>query len=162
MAALSWSASSSPLDSKDSFRADTVPGFSPEGYVAELDEALLRIEGYRVGVRARRATLVHEARDVNGLDGVFALRYFNRRFSGHVGEYGLGPIDLMQALGDMYAPGAIEDAVARVDALIDEGIRMGTGSWEHEPNMASLRQAHPGSGDRSMSRALDWGHLIYR
>ncbi|MHA7263689.1 hypothetical protein ACX80W_10855 [Arthrobacter sp. TMN-37] len=141
---------------------DTVPGFPPERYEAELDEALARIEEYRVGIRTRRAELVQEAREMDALNGVFALRYFNRRFSGNLGEYGLGPINLPQALGDLYPREVIEEAVARSDAMIDEGIGMGVGSWDHEPNIAYLRQAHPGFNDRALSDALDWGHLIHR
>ena len=73
-----------------------IPGFSPERYEAELDEALARIEKYRVGVRVRRAKHVEEAREMDVLNGVFALRYFNRRLSGHVGLHGLVPIDIIQ------------------------------------------------------------------
>jgi hypothetical protein len=141
---------------------DTVPNFPPERYEAEFDEALARIEQYRVGVRARRVELVQEARKMDALNAVFALRYYNRRFSGHIGEYGLGAIDLLQALGDLHPPQVIEEAVARADAMTDEGIRMGVGSWDHEPNIAYLRQAHPGFNDRALSQALDWGHLIHR
>lgn len=141
---------------------DTVPGFPPDRYAAELDRALTRMEELRVGVRSRRARLVEEAREMDVLNGVFALRYYNGRFSGHPGEYGLGPIDLIHALGDLYPREVIEEALARADALIKEGIAMGIGSWDSEPNMAYLRQAHPGFDDRALGKALDWGHLIYR
>ncbi|MGQ1839207.1 hypothetical protein ACT4S2_12195 [Kocuria turfanensis] len=139
-----------------------LPGFPPERYEAELDAALARIDEAQVGVMARREQLIAEARTLDRLNAVFTVRYFNRRFSGHVGEYGLGRINLVDALGDLYSRRQITEAVQRCDALIDEGIRMGIGSWDHEPNMAHLRRAHPGFSDRSLSQALDWGHLIHR
>ncbi|MGJ9371898.1 hypothetical protein [Nesterenkonia sp. CF4.4] len=141
---------------------DTVPGFTPGRYEHELDEALARIKESQVGVRARRVKLVEEAREMDVLDAVFALRYFNARFSGHIGQYGLGPIDIIEALGDLYPQEVIEEAAARASALISEGIDMGIGSWDHRPNAAYLRQAHPGFNDRAVSDALDWGHMIHR
>lgn len=141
---------------------DTVSGFPPERYEAELDEALVRIEEYRVSVWARRAKLVEDALEMDALHAVFALQYFNGRFSGHVGQYGLGPINLFEALGDLYSQEVIEEAISRAGAMISEGISMGIGSWDHDPNMTYLRQAHPGFSDKALGDALDWGHLIYR
>jgi len=140
----------------------TIGDFPPERYETELDTALAGIEETKIRVAARRAKDVAEARQLDLLNAVFALHYFNRRFSGHVGEYGLGPIDLYEALSDLHPREQIDEAVQRSDALIEEGIRMGVGSWDHEPNMAHLRAAHPGFSDRALSKALDWGHLIYR
>ncbi len=141
---------------------ETIGGFPPERYEDELDAALAGIEEARIRVVARRAEHVAEARELDPLNAVLDLHYFNRWFSGLVGQYGLGRIDLREALGDLYAHEEIDEAVVRSDALIEEGIRMGIGSWEHEPNMAHLRAAHPGFSDRAVSRALDSGHLIYR
>ncbi len=141
---------------------DTVPGFPAERYAAELDDALARIEVAKVDVRARRAQDVAEAREMDLLDAVFALHYFNRRFSGHAWQYGLGPIDIVEALGDLYSRKKIDEAVVRCDALIAEGIRLGYGAWDTDADMNRLRQAHPGFSDRSLGRALNWGYLIGR
>ncbi|QCU77962.1 hypothetical protein E7744_07015 [Citricoccus sp. SGAir0253] len=139
-----------------------LPGFPPERYEAELDAALTRIDEEQVRVMSRREQLITEARQLDPLDAVFTIHYFNRRFSDRVGEYGLGRINLIDALGDLYSREQVTEAVHRCDALIDEAIRMGYGSWEHESNMARLRRSHPGFSDRSLSSALDWGHLIHR
>lgn len=48
------------------------------------------------------------------------------------------------------------------DPMLEEGIRMGAGSWDHETDTARLRRAHPGFGDRALSRARDRGHLVHR
>ncbi|GAA1747249.1 hypothetical protein [Kocuria aegyptia] len=141
---------------------ETIGGFPPERYETQLDATLAGIEKEKVRVAARRAKDIAEARELDLLNAVFDLHYFNWRFSGHIGEYGLGPIDLVEALGDLWSREQIDEAVARSDALIEEGIRMGAGSWDHEPNMAHLRAAHPEFSDRALSRALDWGHLIHR
>lgn len=139
-----------------------LPDFPPERYAAELDAALARIDEAQVGVMVRREKLIAEARELDALNAVFTIRYFNLRYSGHVGEYGLGRINLVDALGDLCSREQITGAVARCDALIEEGIRMGIGSWDHEPNMAHLRAAHPGFRDRALIEVLDWGHLIHR
>ena len=141
---------------------EIVPGFPPERYEAELEDALARIEMAKVDVLARRAKHVAEARELNALNAVFTLHYFNRRFSGHIGEYGLGPIDLLEALGDLHSREQIDEAVTRSNTLIEEGIRLGYGPWDTEADLAHLRQAHPGFTDRALGRALDWGHLIGR
>ncbi|MHA7263690.1 hypothetical protein ACX80W_10860 [Arthrobacter sp. TMN-37] len=141
---------------------DTIPGLPAEHYEAGLDEALMRIEAFKAEVRDRRARLVAEARESDALNAVFALHYYNRRYSRHVGQYGLGEIDLEDALGDLFSRKQIHEKVMRSDALIEEGIRMGRGSWDHEPNMAHLRQTHPGFNDQALSDALGWGHVMHR
>ncbi|GGG61547.1 hypothetical protein GCM10011374_25760 [Kocuria dechangensis] len=141
---------------------DTVPGFGPERYESELEAALARIEQYRVGVRARRAKNLAQAREMDVLNAVFALHYFNRRFSGHVGEYGLGRIDPEEALGDLYTRKQIAEAVTRSNALIEEGLRMGIGPMDIHADMDRLRAAHPGFNDRALSDAVNWGYLIHR
>lgn len=139
-----------------------LPGFPPERYETELDAALARIDEAQMGVMARRQQLIAEARRTDALNAVFTLRYFNRRYSRQVVEYGLGQIDLVDALGDLWPRERIAEAMQRCDALIDEGIRMGIGSWDHEPDLAHLRAAHPGFADRALVDALDWGHLVHR
>lgn len=140
----------------------TVPGFPSERYESELDEALARIYEAQIGVLAREEKMIAEARELDLSNAVFAIHYFNRRYSGHVTQYGLGRISLGEALGDLYSREQIAGAVARADALIDEGIRMGIGPWKSEADMGHLRQAHPGFSDRALGEALDWGHLIHR
>ena len=141
---------------------DTVPGFPRERYEAELNEALERIYEAQLGVLAREEKMIAEVRELDLSNAVFAIHYFNRRYSGHVSQLGLGRINLVEALGDLYSREQIAGAVARADALIDEGIRMGIGPWNSEADMGRLRQAHPGFSDRALGEALDWGHLIQR
>ncbi|MET4134143.1 hypothetical protein [Pseudarthrobacter sp. PvP090] len=141
---------------------DTVPGFPRERYEAELDEALDRIYEAQLGVLVREEKMVAEVRELDLSNAVFAIHYFNRRYSGHVSQLGLGRINLGEALGDLYSRMQIAGAVARADALIDEGLRMGVGPRNSEADMGHLRQAHPGFSDRSLGEALDWGHLIHR
>ena len=136
---------------------DTVPGFPPERYESAFDAALARIEEYRVGARARRAKDVAQAREMDVLHAVFALHFFNRRFSGHVGEYGLGRIDLDEALGDLYSGEQIAEAVTRSNTLIEEGLRMGIGPMDFHADMDRLRAAYPGFNDHALSDALSWG-----
>jgi hypothetical protein len=52
-----------------------------------------------VDVVARREKMIDRARELDALDAVFALHYSNRRFSGRIAEYGVGRIDLVEALG---------------------------------------------------------------
>lgn len=141
---------------------DTVPGFPPERYKGELDAALARIHEAQIGVLVRREKMIANARERDLSNAVFAIHYYNRRFAGHVGEYGLGRIKLGEALGDLHTREQIAGAVVRADALIDEGIRMGIGPWNSEADMGHLRLAHPGFSDRALGEALDWGHLIHR
>jgi len=139
-----------------------VPGFPPERYEAELNEALAWIDEAQLGVLAREEKMIAEVRVLDLNNAAFAIHYYNRRYSGHVSQYGLGRINLIEALGDLYSREQIAGAVARADALIDEGIRMGIGPWNSEADMGHLRQAHPGFSDRALGEALDWGHLIHR
>ncbi|MFI7484121.1 hypothetical protein ACH9EU_17110 [Kocuria sp. M1R5S2] len=140
----------------------TVPGFPPERYEAELDNALARIDERRVEVLARRAQHVAEARELDMLNAVFALHYFNQRFSGHVGEYGLGRIDLVDALGDLYSREQINEAVTRADALIDDGQRCAYFSDDDGRQIRWLRQNHPGFVEAHLHRAADWGYMLNR
>ncbi|MGJ9373304.1 hypothetical protein [Nesterenkonia sp. CF4.4] len=142
--------------------SDTIPDLPLERYELALDEALTRIHGHRAEVWARRAALVAQAHEMDALNAVFALHYYNRRYSGHIGEYGLGQIDLVDALGSRFLRGQIDEEVRRSDALIEEGIRRGAGSWDKEPNMAALRRDFPGFEDRALNDALDWGHVTHR
>jgi hypothetical protein len=141
---------------------NTVPGFPAERYETELDDALAGIEEAKVRVVARRAKDVAEVRKLDMLNAVFALHYFNRRFSRHVGEYGLGPIDLVEALGDLFTSEQIDEAVRRSNVLIEEGLRMGIGPMDILADMDRLRAAHPGFRDQALSEAVDWGYLMHR
>jgi hypothetical protein len=139
-----------------------LPDFPPERYGTELDDALARIDEEQVGVLVRREKMIAEARELDMINAVFAIYYFNSRYSRHVGEYGLGPIKLAEALGDLYSREQIAEAVSRAGALIDEGIRMGYGPWDWDADMDHLRQTHPGFSDRALGEALDWGRFFGR
>jgi hypothetical protein len=139
-----------------------LPGFPQERYGRELDDALARIDEEQVGVLVRREKMIAQARELDMVNAVFAIYYFNSRYSRHVCEYGLGPIPLADALGDLYTPEQIAEAAARADALISEGIRMGYGPWDWDADMAHLRQTHPGFSDRALGDALDWGRFFGR
>lgn len=140
----------------------TNPGFPQERYEAELDAALARIDEAQIGVMVRREKMIADARELDLSNAVFAIHYYNRRYAGHVGEYGLGRISLGEVLGDLYSREQVAGAVARADALIDEGIRMGIGPWNSEADKGHLRLAHPGFSDRALAEALGWGHFIHR
>lgn len=141
---------------------EIVPGFPRGRYEAELDDALPRIEMDKVNAMDRRATLIANARELNALNAVFTLHYFNQRFSGSTGQYGLGPIDLVEALGDLHSSAQIEEAVTRSNALIQEGLRLGNGPWDWKADLAHLRRAHPGFTDCAMGEALDWAYFMTR
>ena len=78
---------------------DNLPRLPPATYEAELDDALARIDEAQVAVRVRREKMIAESRELVLISAVFAIHYYNRRYSGHVGEYGLGRIRLGGALG---------------------------------------------------------------
>ena len=139
-----------------------LPGFPPERYGTELDDALVQIDEAQVAVLVRREKMIAEARELDLINAVFAIHYFNSRYSRHVCEVGLGPIKLAEALGDLYSPEQIAGATARADALITEGIRMGYGPWDWDADMDRLRRAHPGFSDRALGDALDWGRFFGR
>lgn len=111
---------------------------------------------------ARRAALVAGAHELNALNSVFTLHYFNQRYSRSTWQYGLGPIDLVEALGDLHSSAQIEEAVTRSNALIQEGLRLGNGPWDWEADLAHLRRAHRGFTDRAMGEALDWARYMTR
>jgi hypothetical protein len=140
---------------------DTVPGFGPERYAAELDYALDVIEVVRAGDLARRGELLAQARQMDVLNAVFALRYFNRRFSQRQ-LYGQGPIDLVDALGDLYSREQIDEAVVRSDGLIDEAIDISSGPWDWNADMIRLYLAHRGFNDKALADALSFGRYIQR
>lgn len=100
---------------------ETIGGFPHERYEAELDAALARIEEAQVKARARRQQRITEARQLDLLNAVFALYYFNSRHSRHPAEAGLGSIGLYEALGDLYTREQIDEAKKRSGALIEEG-----------------------------------------
>jgi hypothetical protein len=143
---------------------NTVPGFPHERYDAELDAALAGIAEAQVGVRERRQKRITEARGLDLLNTVFELHHFNRRFARHVGEYGLGEIDLDEALGDLYSVEQIEEAKSRASELLSSAARIGYEQWDLEASkaMESLRLNHPGFRRESLSHALQYGWWLGR
>lgn len=99
----------------------TIAGFPPERYEAELEAALPRIHEAQEKARVRRAKFVAEAREMDSLNAVFSIYYFNSRYASHPQEVGLGTISLTEALGDLYSHEQIEETKARCSALIEEG-----------------------------------------
>lgn len=98
------------------------------------------------------------------MNSVFALRYFNRRYSDqHVKLYSLGPINIHETLWHLHPEAEIDAALIRVDDLIKDAFK----SVSYEPRaagarMQELRQAHPGFNNRSLNAAMDWRYLINR
>lgn len=139
------------------------PGYSPERYESELDEALALSERHRDRTRRRRRRMIEKARDEYLLDAVFTLRYYNRRFSGHAGEYRMGQIDIHGALGDLYTTADLDDAVMKADALINDGLQAPFGDFDKpEQSKRVLRSAHPGFNERNLSDAMFWGYHYSR
>lgn len=139
------------------------PGYSHERYESELDEALALSEHLREGTRRRRLQMIEEARQEPLLDAVFILRYYNRRFSGHVGEYRMGQIDIHGALGDLYTAADLDDALLRTDALINDGLQAPFGDFDKpEQSKRVLRSAHPGFNEKNLSDAMFWGYHYAR
>lgn len=141
---------------------ETVGGFPPERYGAELDAALARIEAARVDVRARRVKRIAEARRLDPLNAVFALYYFNSRHAEHPAEAGLGSIDLYEALGDLYPREQIDEARERSGALIREGWSCAYHPDDNGRQFQQLREHHPGFIDAHLHEAAGWGHLFNR
>ncbi|MCK6208933.1 hypothetical protein KZX45_00040 [Georgenia sp. EYE_87] len=139
-----------------------LPGFPPERYGTELDDALARIDEDQVVVLVRREQMIAEARERDLLNAVFSIYYFNSRYSRHDSEVGLGPIKLADALGDLYTHEQLSEAAARANALITDGIRMGYGHLDWNADMDHLRRSHPGFSDRALGDALDWGRFFGR
>lgn len=126
-----------------------------------MDDALLRVNEAQLSALARREQLIATAREEDALTAVFIIHYFNCRYSGHTGQYGLGRISLIDALGDLHTREQISSGVARTDALIEEGKRMGIGTRDTHADMKHLRQAHRGFMDAALGNALAWVHLIH-
>ncbi|KUG52958.1 hypothetical protein AVL61_12090 [Kocuria rosea subsp. polaris] len=141
---------------------ETIGGFPPERYETQLDAALSGIEEAKARVAARRAKDIAEARQLDALNAVFELHYFNCRFSGHIGEYGLGPINLSEALGDLFDCEQIDEAVTRSDALIEEGWSCAYYPDDNGRQVQQLREHHPGYTDAHLHQAADWGYFMNR
>lgn len=140
----------------------TIGGFPSERYEAELDAALPRIQEAQVKARARRAEFVAEARAMDPLNAVFSIYYFNSRHAGHPAEAGLGSINLVEALGDLYSVEQIEAAKARSRALIEEGWTCAYYPDDNGRQIQQLRDHHPGFTDTHLHKAADWGYFMNR
>lgn len=97
-----------------------VPGFPTERYEQALNEAEDLVRTNRERARQRRAELVDAARKEDVLNAVFALRYFNQRYSGHVAEYDLGQVNIYESLRDLHNQ-------AEIDAAVGSGRRTNQG-----------------------------------
>ena len=141
---------------------ETIGGFPPERYEAELDAALPRIHEAQLKARARRAEFVAEARSMDALNAVFSIYYFNSRHSTHPQEAGLGSIKLYEALGDLYTEEQIEAAKARSSALIEDGWTCAYYPDDNGRQVQQLREHHPGFTDAHLNKAADWGYFMNR
>jgi plasmid maintenance system killer protein len=141
-----------------------VPGFPEERYEQALDEARALVTTNRERALQRRSELIDAARKDDVLNSVFALRYFNERYSNqHVRQYNLGRVNIHETLRDLHSEADIDAALIRVDALINDAFK----SVSYEPGaaearMEELRRAHPGFNNRSLNAAMDWGYLVNR
>lgn len=135
-----------------------LPGFPRERYEEALEAASCELVEGQAHARARRRSMIAAARELDPLNAVCTLHVFNRRGSGHVLEYGLGPIDLAEALGDLCSAQQIADAVGRTDALLADAVRRGREPGnEGRADRDRLRDAHPGFTARTIDEAWDWG-----
>jgi hypothetical protein len=141
---------------------ETIGGFPPERYEAELDAALAQIEKEQVKVRAKRDEFVAEARKMDALNAVFAIYYFNSRYASHPPEAGLGSLTLHEVLGDLYAHEQIEAAKTRSSALIEEGWTCPYYPDDNGRQVQQLREHHPGFTDAHLHKAADWGYFMNR
>lgn len=141
---------------------ETIGGFPHERYEAELDAALARIEEAQVKARARRQQRITEARQLDLLNAVFALYYFNSRHSRHPAEAGLGSIGLYEALGDLYTREQIDEAKKRSGALIEEGWSCAYYPDDNGRQVQQLREHHPGFIDAHLHQAADWDYFNNR
>jgi hypothetical protein len=140
----------------------TVDGSPLERYEAELDAALTGIAQAQVKARARREEFVAAARSMDVLNAVFAIYNFNSRRANHPEYAGLGPISLVEALGDLYTPAQIEAAKARSSALIEEGWTCAYSPNDDGRQFQQLREHHPGFTDAHLLQAADWGYFMNR
>ena len=111
------------------------------------------------------------------LDGVFALMFAERRSFGR--QDALPPIDVFEVFEEVHSRSSIEDAIARSNALIADGMTFdGGGSTpEIEPGWLAfgslepripaeledeMRRRHPGFSDRSISDSIHFGFFTNR
>ncbi len=141
---------------------ETVPGFRFQRYERDFDDALNLSEKDKVSVRARRDELIAKARQQDVFNAVFTIHFYNCRYSGHMGEYGLGHINIIDALGDVFSPDLIAEAVRRADALIEDGQQCGSRARDVPEDMAALAEAHPGYHHDHLSDAMFWGYHLNR
>ncbi|MGQ1798073.1 hypothetical protein ACT4S5_13185 [Kocuria oceani] len=131
--------------------SDEVPGLPAERYGTALDAALSRYDRAHERALARRHEVVARARDLDALGGVFELELFNRR-------PGQPKIDVRGALGDLHDRAALDDAIARTEALLAHAADLGFGAQDACDDRATLQAAHPGFSLEQLSAALNWGY----
>ncbi|WP_164205964.1 hypothetical protein [[Micrococcus luteus] ATCC 49442] len=131
------------------------PGFSGDTYRRALAHGTLMILRNRDNEERRRKELIESARSANLLDGVFALLYFNWRFS--KAQF-LGAIPIHETLGDLHSRADLDDAIARAGKLIQAGGRYAWTPVESEEQVRRLMTDHPGFSVRCVHDALSWGY----
>lgn len=135
------------------------PGFSRDTYRRALAYGTFMIQGNRDAEKRRRKELIKSARSANLLDGVFALLYFNLRFS--KGQF-LGAIPVHGALGDLHSRADLDNAMVKAAKLIEDGSRYAWTQSETKEQVERLTADHPGSSVRCVQDALSWGYLKNR
>lgn len=135
-----------------------VPGFTEERYETALSEAVADLEHHRRRSLKRRADNIAEARQQDVLNAVFALHYLNRRFHRQNLYDGVVPIELHEALGDLWSADEIEAAIARSDTLISDGMNYEWRTEEMTKHLDELAAGHPGFSLSNLHAALDWGY----
>lgn len=131
------------------------PGFSRDTYRKALAYGTLMILGLRDGEERRRKERIESARSAGLLDGVFALLYFNWRYSK---SQFLGAIPIHETLGDLHSREDLDDAIARAGRLIQAGGRYAWTPAETDQQMERLTADHPGFSLRCVNDALGWGY----
>jgi hypothetical protein len=133
------------------------PGFSGESYRRSLARTAIGLEQVRIATRERRERYVREARLRTLRDGVFFLRYRNRR---HTAD--LEPdFDIHAELGDLHSAADITAAIAQADQLINDGCLCGPDS-DANGERQRLVLANPGFSEASVSEAALWGAELNR
>ncbi len=143
------------LESVVSRMSVDAPGFSRDTYRRALAYGTLMILRNRDHEKRRREELIESARASNLLDGVFALLYFNWRFS--KGQF-LGAIPIHATLGDLHSRADLDDAIARAGRLIQAGGQYAWTPAETDEQVRRLMTDHPGFSVRCVRDALDWGY----
>ncbi len=146
-----------PMDAVLAEMEASHPGFSGESYRRNLARAVATLEHGAIATRERRARYVREARLRTLQDGVFWLRYRNRRRS-----VDLNPeFDIHAELGDLHSAADITAAIAQADQLINGGSACGPDSHGNG-DIERLALANPGFSEASVAEAAMWGAELNR